>query len=539
MVNLVAKCLHSDFYSLTHALLCQLPCREFITTNYDTSLERASWDTGTSKLGVIPYFPRHDCDRWILKMHGCITSPKDIVLTREDYIRYAEKNEALAGVVQSLLITKHMLFVGFSLVDDNFHKIMDSVTRTTLLDTADPSVRASLAQAYASPSTSADEVEKRLKYLNSRTKDGTILSLYAKPLMDEYWNSKFHLVRMDSATLSETDKHRTLAESARKLELFLDFVSFETSNLTMVDTLLCPHFETTLTAPERLARYHLEESIRTFPKGSFETLAFAKLAELARSMGGNDLVDSYIRERQEEPPQRVEDVNQFGLLIAQCTLKLDHFQNIHRLPEPPICEGAPNFRKASGYPVFGSSQPTAKGIMNILQHVTSSPLSFSRVVWVCLRQDPVVYINGLSFAPRHNSNPNENLELPNVGRFQLATLVRDVINMVQNQVTSQNEITFDQDTFAEYPEDRVNSSQTVRVHSGHLGVCAPDKIVQACVMLGYDLVGELFPIDDERAPTAEAIDELLSFLEASCESPGTCFVFNCQMGQGRTTAGND
>jgi hypothetical protein len=26
--------------------------------------------------------------KWILKMHGCVTHPEDIVLTREDYIRY-------------------------------------------------------------------------------------------------------------------------------------------------------------------------------------------------------------------------------------------------------------------------------------------------------------------------------------------------------------------------------------------------------------------------------------------------------------------
>jgi hypothetical protein len=51
----------------------------------------------------------------------------DIVLTREDYIRYSSIKSALAGVVQSLLITKHFLFVGFSLTDDNFVKIVDQV----------------------------------------------------------------------------------------------------------------------------------------------------------------------------------------------------------------------------------------------------------------------------------------------------------------------------------------------------------------------------------------------------------------------------
>ena len=63
-------------------------------------------------------------------MHGCVTKPEDIILTRGDYIRYAERHAALSGVCQSLLLTKHMLFVGFSLDDDNFHKIFDSVKKS-------------------------------------------------------------------------------------------------------------------------------------------------------------------------------------------------------------------------------------------------------------------------------------------------------------------------------------------------------------------------------------------------------------------------
>ena len=44
-------------------------------------------------------------------------------------IRYSDGNpygyqrEALSGIVQTLLITKHMLFVGFSLTDDAFNQV--------------------------------------------------------------------------------------------------------------------------------------------------------------------------------------------------------------------------------------------------------------------------------------------------------------------------------------------------------------------------------------------------------------------------------
>lgn len=122
-------------------------------------------------LAVLPYHPASNCDRWLLKMHGCVSHPDDIVLTRvrlslndhaipvivcssahchllfpfncsrkgmllmifikEHYMRYQTRRSALSGIVQSLLITRHMLFVGFSLKDDNFHRIVDVVwTRT-------------------------------------------------------------------------------------------------------------------------------------------------------------------------------------------------------------------------------------------------------------------------------------------------------------------------------------------------------------------------------------------------------------------------
>ena len=48
-------------------------------------------------------------------MHGCINHPEDIVLTRKDYIRYARKRAVLGGVLQSTLLTKHLLYIGFSL----------------------------------------------------------------------------------------------------------------------------------------------------------------------------------------------------------------------------------------------------------------------------------------------------------------------------------------------------------------------------------------------------------------------------------------
>jgi hypothetical protein len=71
-------------------------------------------------------------------MHGSVESPEDIIFTKQDYIRYADRFAALSGIVQTMLLTRHMLFVGFSLDDDNFQRIFDTVRRAhaTQMDTS-------------------------------------------------------------------------------------------------------------------------------------------------------------------------------------------------------------------------------------------------------------------------------------------------------------------------------------------------------------------------------------------------------------------
>ncbi len=100
-------------YRLSHALLAVLPVAEVVTTNYDALRAGVAVCPGY-RPRVLPYQPsKPGSDRWILKLHGCVKEPQDIVPTRADYLRYDERRAALKGIVQAMLITCHMLFVDF------------------------------------------------------------------------------------------------------------------------------------------------------------------------------------------------------------------------------------------------------------------------------------------------------------------------------------------------------------------------------------------------------------------------------------------
>ena len=119
----------SELYSITHGLLAGLPISAAVTTNYDSLFERA-WRAADKEFNVLPY-ETEPSERFILKLHGDVNRPLDIVLTRSQMLDSREQRKALAGIVQTMLLTKHLLFVGFSLQDPNFSEVAGTVRRCT------------------------------------------------------------------------------------------------------------------------------------------------------------------------------------------------------------------------------------------------------------------------------------------------------------------------------------------------------------------------------------------------------------------------
>jgi hypothetical protein len=116
-------------HAVGHALLASLRVKQMVTTNFDPCLELALASVLDGNFRVLTRELADGALPWLLKLHGDIRRPESIVLTSADVNIHREENQALQGVVQSLLLTSHLLFVGFSLTDESFLDLAAAVTR--------------------------------------------------------------------------------------------------------------------------------------------------------------------------------------------------------------------------------------------------------------------------------------------------------------------------------------------------------------------------------------------------------------------------
>ena len=114
--------------SPAHQILARLPIRTFWTTNYDNLLEKAleaqgrAPDVKTAESALTVSSP--EAAATVYKMHGDRNDPRGMVITREDYERYALQHTPFLTTLQAELLGKTFLFLGFSFTDPNLDFVL-------------------------------------------------------------------------------------------------------------------------------------------------------------------------------------------------------------------------------------------------------------------------------------------------------------------------------------------------------------------------------------------------------------------------------
>jgi len=101
--------------------------------------------------------------------------------------------------------------------------------------------------------------------------------------------------------------------------------------------------------------------------------------------------------------------------MANAACMADHFEKIQKLPDP--IPGCPNFRRVPGYKVYCCGQPTIAGFEATLNKVCGDIYpKDGKIIWLNLRQEPDIYVNGEPICARPANKIGEYAELGNVTR---------------------------------------------------------------------------------------------------------------------------
>lgn len=191
-----------DLYTVTQGLIAGLALPEAVTTNYDRQYELANTATSGGAadgagFDVVPQVRPRPGSPWVLKIHGDVATPESIVISRDDYLRFDRDAGPAAGMLQSRMLTGHLLFVGYSMSDENIVRLARDVQR--------------YREAMA-----ADDAQAPV---------GTVLELVPNLLRHQLWDGTLDFVTFGvagPAGAGRVVQRIGSGEAARRLRVFLD-----------------------------------------------------------------------------------------------------------------------------------------------------------------------------------------------------------------------------------------------------------------------------------------------------------------------------
>jgi len=198
----------------------------------------------------------------------------------------------------------------------------------------------------------------------------------------------------------------------------------------------------------------------------------------------------------------------------------DHFDKIQKLPDP--VDGCPNFRRVPGYKVFCCGQPTVAGFEAAIKKACGENYpKDGKVVWINMRQEPIVYINGTPVCARPPNKIGEYAELGNVTRDSVKNDELEFVKVVEGKVADGKLKVLDV-----FKKEQVLDVKEIK--SLH-------DVIEDVKKTYPGLTHNRIPVCNSAAPLEADFDTLSKALEGT--SITTPVIVNCQVGLSRSTTG--
>merc|ERR1739848_284678 len=200
----------------------------------------------------------------------------------------------------------------------------------------------------------------------------------------------------------------------------------------------------------------------------------------------------------------------------------DHFEKIQKLPDK--VDGVPNFRRVPGYKVYCCGQPTIEGSTNALNKACGEIYpKTNKIIWLNMRQEPIVYVNGNPVCARPPNKIGEYAELGDVTRESVKKDGEEFIRVLEGR--------------AKGAEGKI---KVIDVNKKESEIEVKDLITLSSVIEKLKetfpgLVHMRIPVCNSAAPTEVDLDNLCKTLQGSAVN--TPVIINCQVGLSRSTTG--
>jgi len=208
--------------------------------------------------------------------------------------------------------------------------------------------------------------------------------------------------------------------------------------------------------------------------------------------------------------------------ITKAAAMLDHFEKIQKLPDK--VDGVPNFRRVPGYKVFCCGQPTQEGFVKAIEKAIGDKWpKDGPIIWLNMRQEPIVYIDGKPVCARPPNKIGEYAELGDVTRASIKADEEEFVKVLKNRAEGNGGKLKVSDVFKK--ESEIEAKEIVSLHD----------VIEKLKGTFPGLTHNRIPVCNSASPLEGDFDTLCgALLGTNVNCP---VIVNCQVGLSRSTTG--
>ncbi|KAI8638964.1 inositol hexakisphosphate-domain-containing protein [Parasitella parasitica] len=183
--------------------------------------------------------------------------------------------------------------------------------------------------------------------------------------------------------------------------------------------------------------------------------------------------------------------------------------------------------------ICGCAMPSKDAIKAVLKSMNAGPGGNRKVLWTCLREEPVLYVNKQPYVLRLFQDPLKNLESTGITTDRVEGVEERMKLEAVNEWKEYNGrlLLHDEKANDKGEFDLVGIWESIQIED----IETPKETFQSIIDEGYQVDYLRIPITDEQAPIPDVFDQLICRTKNA--NTGVDVLYNCQMGRGRTTTG--